>query len=165
MHQHKTVDILGVKRDRLWESVPNAAGRLVFKKPEDSERAELGTQFALGFALQRRRLALEMADVISYDHSESLRSRLIAAFMEPPPSGFSAVSIEQIFEADQVAWTLLAEKTVDGIKRKGADRPCDNGMPAVLGSFKFAMAIAPRMGGAASRAQPARPQLAAASSF
>ena len=27
----KTVDILGGKRDRLWESVPNAAGMLVFK--------------------------------------------------------------------------------------------------------------------------------------
>ena len=77
----KTVDILGGKRDRLWESVPNSAGMLVFKKPEDSERAELGSQFALSFAFQRRGLALEMADVVSFDHSECLRSRLIAAFM------------------------------------------------------------------------------------
>lgn len=148
----KSVDILGTRRDRLWESVPNATGQLVFKKTDDAERAALGSQFALGLAFQRRGLALEMADIISYDHSETLRSRLIAAFMEAPPTGYAAVSIEQIFDADQVAWTLLAEKTVDGIKRKGTDRPCDMNMPAVLDSFKFAMAISPRLGSAAARA-------------
>ena len=147
----------------MWESVPLAAGTLDFKRPDDDARAELGSQFALAFAFQRRRLAPEMADVVSYDLCESLKARIIAAFMKPPPPGFSAVTLDQVFEADHVAWTLLAEAAVDGIKRQCADRPCDLAMPGVLKSYEFTMAIMPRMfavgARASSPAQPARASL------
>ena len=146
----RSTGVLGGKSDRLWEAVPSASGAMVFKRLEDDSLAETGSQFALQFALQRRALALDMADIVAYEITAKLNTLLVAAHMKQPPRGFAAVSISQMLEADQTAWTLVADQTRKGIKRTGAGRPCDAALTAVFKEHEFSMALMPRLYGLGS---------------
>ena len=75
---------------------------MVFRRMEDDDSAETDSQFAVSFALQRRALAFDLADIISYENSCRLHAKLIASHMKAPPKGHAPVSIVQILEADQI---------------------------------------------------------------
>ena len=93
--------MLGLQKDKLWESSPNASGEFTLRRSDDGRRADVDTQFAFSFALQRRSLALDMGDVMDFENSEILRTKLIDALMKTPPNGFMNVGIEQVLDADR----------------------------------------------------------------
>jgi hypothetical protein len=145
------------KKDKLWEPVPNAAGTFAFRKIEDTTRASCDTQFAYTLAMQRRALALHMADLMSFQLSETLRSKLTAVMMKAPQVGYAWVTMEQAIEADMLFWSLMADEVVEGVKRNAGGRPCDQAFRTVFDSTEFRMAIAPRQVGVSSG--PQRPKV------
>ena len=56
---------------------------------------------------------------------DRLAEKLISARMEEAPVGCVRLTLKQIEMADKKFWTLMAEKTRDGIKASAAGRPCD----------------------------------------
>ena len=139
--------LLGVKKDRRWEHIPNAYGKLELRLVDDDTRLSVDTQFAFIFALQRRALALQMGDVMEFSLSEKLRAKLIEVLMKPAPTGFLPVGMNQVLEADFVFWTQMVEETTEGIKRKPNGRPCDNAFNTVFTSCEFRMALMNRQAG------------------
>ena len=117
--------MLGLQKDKQWESTPNAHGGFTLRRADDGRRADVDSQFAFSFSFQRRSLALDMGDVMDFENSELLRTSLIDSLVKEPPTGFAAVGMEQVLEADRTLWVLMGEQTRSGIKRKPDDRPCD----------------------------------------
>ena len=141
----RNMEVLGAKKQPQYAPTHDAAGFLRYQRIEECETTALDNQLQISFAFQRRSLALEMTDIMSYANAELLKDRLIAAVMKPSPTGYAAVSLQQALEADQVAWQLLSEKTRGGIKRLGnSARPCDLALPLILVSHAFDRATAPR---------------------
>ena len=76
--------------------------------------------------------------------------------MEEPPSGCLKLSLKQIETADKKFWTLMAEKTRDGIKSGPAGRPCDENFDACLDSPEFLNLLQHRFAPPASSPGPSK---------
>ena len=153
----RNLEIRGVEKDPEFATVLDpATGALRFKRVRDEVGAAVDGQFALGFALSRRGLALEMADLMAFEKHELLKNKFIAALMKDPISGFQRLTVAQVFEADVVFWQQMAEATRKGCRRQGAaDRPCDVAMETVLKHEDFTMTMTPRL--AAPSVRPSAP--------
>ena len=139
-------EVKGIDKDPTWATVPDpVSGILRLKMVRDDLRNVVDSQFALLFSFQRKAMALEMADIMSFENHELLRDRFVAALMKPPYSGFQRFTLEQVLEADVQFWVLMAEETRDGIRRSGAvERPCDAAFPRVMAHADFVIAMTPR---------------------
>jgi hypothetical protein len=143
----REMEIQGIEKDPLWQSVPDpVSGLMKFRKLEDDKRSPIDSQFAYMFAMQRRALAFEMADLIAYEKHELLRNRLVQALMEEPFDGFQGLTMDQIVRADVVFFTLLNDQARDGLRRHGAlERPLDLIFEATLLHPKFTAALTHRL--------------------
>ena len=139
-------EVRGIEKDPLWATVPDpASGRLLLKQVRDDVRSAVDGQFAYNFAMQRRAIGMEMADIMSFENGDELRDIFVAAMMKAPFSGFEPFSCEQVLEADLQFWLIIAELTRDGVKRKGsADRPCDVVFQRAIDHRDFQIAMTPR---------------------
>ena len=89
---------------------------------------------------------MDMAEIVDFALSEKLRRKYISVLMKEPPTGFLAVGLEQIFNADRYFWVRLGELTRKGIKIKPDGRPCDKVFEKVFEDFTFNMMMMPRQG-------------------
>ena len=146
------LELQGRRKDPAW--VPDASGTLKVRYSASDPSADIASQFSLNFALKRRGLAMEMADILSFECHERLSSKLVAAMMRTPLVGYAPVSLEQALRADLLCWRLMAERTRDGIKRNSAgQRPAELALDAVLddGEFVQALLCLPAARGSADR--------------
>ena len=143
----RAMELMGHNKDPMWTQVPDAAGVMRIRPVGDDEYANLDSQFALGFAFQRRSLALEMGDLVTYESMEKLSKALIAAIMKKPLPGYRKVSVAQALAADQVAWQLVASETRAGIRRRGlGNRPLDDAFDLAIKHEDFTLALRPLQG-------------------
>ena len=142
----REMEIQGIEKDPLWASAPDpVSGLMTFRKLEDSRRSPIDSQFAFIYAMMRRGLALEMADLVAFEKHELLKNHFVAALMEEPMEGFQRVPFDQIYRADLVFFTLLNDASRDGVKRRGnAARPLDVIFEATLIHPRFTQAMTPR---------------------
>ena len=142
----RKMEIVGCKATPALATVPDANGYLRMKNTTVEELADLGSQFEILYAFQRRGLALEMAEVMTYDAHETLRRKLLSAYTKSQPKGFAQMDLDQMLEADQVVWQLLGRATAPGgVRRTAAPLlPCDHELPAVLASMEVMQALMPR---------------------
>ena len=116
----------------------DAAGHLKEKSTSRLEPADLTSDLKLSFALKRRGLAFEMAEIMDYKTHEMLSEKLLAAYMRDPFTGYARVTLEQLVRADQEAFRQLAVATRAGIKRDAdGHRPCDKAMKVILNDPEF----------------------------
>lgn len=83
-------------------------GRLTTKKsslPSTSTNDAL----KLHFCLLRRALALDLAQVLSFDAANRYHQHLLSYLSSKAPAKYSVPSINQIVNADRVVWTKMAE--------------------------------------------------------
>ena len=69
----RDMEICDVQKDPTWATAPDLSGVLRLKRSDDDVRADLDSQFSLLYAFQRRGLALEMGEVMSFETHEILR--------------------------------------------------------------------------------------------
>jgi hypothetical protein len=141
----RDLEVQNIVRDPVFSHTIGPGGELRLTKVRDETVSVPDCQFAMGFAIQRRGIALNIADVMSYESHEALHQRLVHALMKEPLRGFSRITVEQALEADAQFWTLLAEVTRSGVRRVGVDtRPCDHFLQATMVHPEFFMALMPR---------------------
>eukprot|EP00972_Heterocapsa_arctica_P044340 6546307-Heterocapsa_arctica.AAC.1 len=63
-------ELQGLKKDDMWK--PDSLGVIKLVRAEVSVRAKLQSDLMLRYALQRRGLALDMADVMAYEVHEEI---------------------------------------------------------------------------------------------
>ena len=71
-------------------------------------QVDVGTELKLMFAFQRRGLAFDLVNLVSWEVHTAWTNKLYRALMSEPPPGFGHVSLTQILRADQELFTVLA---------------------------------------------------------
>jgi hypothetical protein len=91
--------------------------------------------------LQRRAVAYELAELCPYDTFSDLGKKLMKEYSKPARKGYRKVSIEQLQQADQIAYVKLAEETASGLLKVGAVYPLQTAMKVVLADAEFQYAL------------------------
>ena len=124
-------ELQGNKVLKQWR--PDSSGFVREVATQEPSKVDLRSDLLLSFALRRRGVALEMADVCSYETHEQLSELLLGSLLKTPLQGFGRVTLEQLHRADAEVWKFLASKCRAGVRR-GPDgvRPIDRWMPTAL---------------------------------
>jgi len=86
--------------------------------------ADHGTEIKLQWCFQRRGVAFEMCDLVSWDVSQRWLATMFAAYSTDPPPGFGKVSLQQLVSADKAMWTILA-RDLSSVKPDTGKRPLE----------------------------------------
>ena len=62
--------------------------------------ADHGSEIKLQWCLQRRGVAFEMCELVSWETSQKWLATLFAAYSTDPPPGFARVTLQQLVAAD-----------------------------------------------------------------
>ena len=146
--------VTGTKKDANLSF--DSSGTLKLSKRDQVEPCSTGNEMQVRYCLIRRRLALDQANIMCFKLHDRLAEKLMNARMEEPPSGCLKLSLKQIETADKKFWTLMAEKTRDGIKSGPAGRPCDENFDACLDSPEFLNLLQHRFAPPASSPGPSK---------
>ncbi|CAJ1388422.1 unnamed protein product [Effrenium voratum] len=128
------------KRDLEIQAAPKDSAQVVrieaqtLKVDTESQKigdADHGSEIKLQWCLQRKGIALEMCNLISWNLSQEWIANLFNVYSTDPPPGFGRISLQQLIRADKELWTLMA-RTATTIKPDGAGkRPLDEVMSRV----------------------------------
>ena len=113
-------EINGAKVERIWK--PVSEGRIREVSKTSPSIADVGTDLLLKYALQRRGLALEIANICSFDAHSLWIEILFDALLASSPPGYARVNLNQLKRADTELWRLIATE-------------CRNGLKAALGAI------------------------------
>jgi hypothetical protein len=106
-------EIKSIKKIKTWQS--DSEGRLKFSEETKEDAADTNSDLKLKAALQRRGLAMEVAQLLSYETHDRYVNWLFKELTRNQPIGFHQVNIQQIHTVDQEVFTKLAELTRDGL--------------------------------------------------
>ena len=123
--------LTGLKKDASL-TLDGTGGLKISSKP-NVVPCDVSSDMLVRYALVRRGLALEQANILDYKlHDELLKKYMFFRLTDPPP-GYARVSLKQIEQADRQFILLMAEQTRNGIRVKaGGTRPCDNSFRRVF---------------------------------
>jgi hypothetical protein len=111
----------GAKIEKILK--PDAQGHIRETSTSQPPRADAGTDLFLRFALQRRGLALEIANVCSYNVHELWVQVLLDALLQQAPPGYVKVTVNQLRLADEKAWQLIGRACRNGFRWTIGEEP------------------------------------------
>ena len=139
------------KKDASF-TLDSTTGKLKVETKTSSEQADTSSEILLQYALTRRSLAMDQANIIEFNKMQVWTDRLIRARIEEAPPGFSKPTFRQLQSADQKMFMELADQTRSGIQTTGAGRPVEAVFEAVINSTAVTCLMQP-MPGAAVKSQ------------
>ena len=124
-------ELNGIKMEKVWK--PDASGHIREIETGKPQAADYGSDLLLKYALQRRGVALEIANVCSYNGHSLLVECLFDALLRQPPPNFSKVSINQLRQADEEMFRRIAASCRNGLKSSpDGTRPFEAALKANL---------------------------------
>ena len=88
--------------------------------------ADVGTELKLMFALQRRGLAFDLVNLVSWNVHVEWTNKLYRALMTEVASGFHPITLSQLLKADRELFMILASEETGPLKPDpGNDPPLD----------------------------------------
>ena len=88
--------------------------------------ADVGTELKLMFALQRRGLAFDLVNLVSWSVHVEWTNKLYRALMTESASGFHPITLSQLLKADRELFMILASEETGPLKADpGNDPPLD----------------------------------------
>ena len=100
-------------------------GSLRIKNPVNKLEADLGTDLLLKYALTRRGLAFDQANLVSFQMHDAWVERLMEVRHTAPPASYSGISHQQLLNADRKLFVKLAESTRSGVQLQATGKPLD----------------------------------------
>ena len=104
----------------------DAQGRLKTESKSDSIRADTSSEIMLQFALLRRGLAFEMANLLDFKLHRRWAEKLIETRMTAQSESHSQVTFSQLEAADRRLFLELADRSRDGVQAGPLGRPLDD---------------------------------------
>ncbi|CAE7623604.1 bath-40 [Symbiodinium necroappetens] len=104
----------------------DSSGKVKVDSASKEVVADTSTEVLVMQALQRRALAMEQANIVSYTLLDLWHQRLMKARLTDPPPGYSRPSFDQLRLADQKLFSELQDETRSGIQALSSGRPVDN---------------------------------------
>eukprot|EP00435_Cladocopium_sp_Y103_P061907 s913_g23.t1 len=83
-------------------------------------KAGCGSEIKLQWCLQRRGIAMDQCQLLSWATHEAWVQQLFRTLSQQPPPNFQAVKLEQLVRADRELWTLLAQEHKGSLKANAA---------------------------------------------
>ena len=115
--------ILSKSKDDKHISIVDDGLRI--KNMANKIEADLGSDLLLRYALTRRGLALDQANLLRFRLHDSWVERLMKVRHTAPPPGCSAIAHQQILSADRKLFVKVAEATREGVQLQATGRPID----------------------------------------
>lgn len=114
-----------------------------------ADSADTSSDLLLKFALTGRGLAMDQAEVLTFESHKKIINLLIGEMMRPALPGYSKVKVEQLLRADQQIFKMLREVTRDdGVQSIGGRvKPLDEQVDEVIKSSAVTLLLAPLRGG------------------
>ena len=109
-------EVQGVKKSAFLKH--NADGSIKIVNEEEQLTADLGGRYEIRQALQRRSLALELVNLMSYAQSEQYHETLFAMLSVDPPPSHARISMHQLMQADKYLFTKLSTLCRAGISQR-----------------------------------------------
>ena len=103
----KSQEVLSKSKEDKHISIVD--GSLRIKNPANKLEAELGTDLLLRYALTRRGLALDQANILEFSLHDAWVEKLMEVKHTSSPQGYAAVQYNQLLNADRRLFTNLAE--------------------------------------------------------
>ena len=92
-------------------------------KPKGAElTADLGTELRVHHAFIRRGLALDMANLATYETHERVMREFMNHLTRQVPPGFKGPSIESVLRADKELWTRVADQVRSNLRPSQNDK-------------------------------------------
>ena len=120
-------------------------GTLKLARTSKIEPMQGMTEIQVRYALVRRGLAMDQANIMDYAKHDMLVELLLDVRMQEPPSGYQRVTMKQLEIADKKFFVLMGEETRAGIKAAQDGRPCDKVFDKVFNCAEFRHLLQPRM--------------------
>ena len=114
-------------------------------------RADTSTDLLLMYALQRRALAFDQCNLITYDVLHGWTQVMIAAYLKPLPEGYRPISLEQLHYADLELFKRMMEENPSNIRPTLAGvRPLDESLNTLIKSPEVRLYLQPLQGSASA---------------
>ncbi len=112
-----------------WEQ-----GALKTQASQDLPTVDVGTEFKLMYAFQRRGLAFDLVNLLSWKIHVQWTDKLYAALMSDSIPGFQSISLTQILRADRELFMILAAESNSRLKSDPLDTepPLDEQVKALM---------------------------------
>ena len=107
-------EIRSIKKTKVFET--DSQGRLKAGEEAHEEPADAATDLKLKYALQRRGVAMEIAQLLIFETHETYVNWLCKQLSRRPPVGFHAVSVSQVHQIDRKVFVKLADQTREGLE-------------------------------------------------
>lgn len=121
-----------------------ASGELRVASSSKVDPCDTSSEILLRYALTRRGLAMEQANLLSFKNHNKWLEKMLAARLEPAPTGFAKVTMQQLEQADKRLFVLLSENTRGGVKATASGRPCDEHFDKCLQSSEVLSLLQPK---------------------
>ena len=145
----------GQKKDTHWKT--DSSGFVREHTVMIGPNATYNTDLALKNLLQRRGLALDMADVMSYEAHDKIVSLLFTEYSKEQPVGWGKVTVEQLHRTDKEIWSQIANHCRTGVRRvPGGVRPVEACLDEVLKDYGVRMLLQPLKSGAGGEGSGSR---------
>ena len=110
----RDAEINGAKGEKYWK--PDNDGRIRETTVNTPPTADVGSDLLLRYALQRRGLALEIANVCDFNVHELWVGVMFDAMLATVPPGYAKVSWNQLHQADQEVWKQIGPPCPNGLR-------------------------------------------------
>jgi len=88
---------------------------------------DTSTELKLYFALQRRHLAFDLVNLLSWGVCQKWLDKLMSTLVSDAPTSFNAITIAQVMRADRDMFSILASEFKGSLKAAlGAKPPLDD---------------------------------------
>jgi hypothetical protein len=109
-------EIRGIKKDPQLKSSSDGTIRLVSQ--EVSLHADLGGEYRVRMALQRRSIALDVVKLATYQTIESYHDFLFNMLLRDVPDTHERIQLQQLLKADEAVFVKMIELCRGGISQK-----------------------------------------------
>ena len=122
----------------------DSSGQFKLAEKAQPEKVDVSTDLALRVAFQRRSLAFDQCNLVSYVEHERWVNHLFSHLARQPPPGYAPVSTDQILQADRELWTTLANECRSGLQMTAAGvKPVEQAITRVMSAPHITYAILP----------------------
>ena len=115
--------LTGLKKDT--QLTFDGSGVLKLQKSNQIEPCNTGSEIQVKYALTRRALAMEQANLVKFSSMEAWSEKMMQSRLEEPSAGFARTTMKQLEQADRKLFVVLGERTRNGIRATSTGRPID----------------------------------------
>ena len=133
-----------VRTEHLFAVDTNGKLKVEGRKPDPV--ADTSTEILLQYALQRRGLSMDQANLLEFGIHQLWVDRVLKVRLQVPPAGYTRTSFRQVLEADKKLFEELANATRHGVQANVKGRPLDHVFEDCMNKPEVVHLLQPLMG-------------------